>query len=167
MIRANDFYAENITFQNTAGNIMKIAISKARSILFFKRAEIKSLRNGYITASSTTESQKYGYVLIDSTLKKGTAAAQSVYLGRPWRPHSAVTFLYTKMDDHIKAEGWHNWDNRHNERTARYKEFRSTGAGSDVANRVKWSSILTKNEASQITVQAVLGGADGWNPEKR
>lgn len=70
------------------------------------------------------------------------------------------------MDDHIKAEGWHNWDNRDNERTARYKEYGSTGAGSNAANRVKWSSILTKNEASQITVQAVLSGTDGWNPEK-
>ena len=46
------------------------------------------------------------------------------------------------------------------------KEFGSTGAGSSPANRVKWSTILTQNEASQITVQAVLGGADGWNPER-
>ncbi|AVI41230.1 MULTISPECIES: pectinesterase family protein [Bacillus] len=211
MIRANDFYAENITFQNTAGRyagqavalyvsgdratFKQIRVLGYQDTLYatgtgrqyyencyiegtvdfifgsatavFKRAEIKSLGNGYITAASTTESQKYGYVLIDSTLQKGTAAAQSVYLGRPWRPHSAVTFLNTKMDHHIKAEGWHNWDNRDNERTARYKEYGSTGAGSNLTNRVKWSSILTKNEASQITVQAVLGGADGWNPEKR
>ncbi|MFJ5671552.1 pectinesterase family protein [Bacillus safensis] len=67
----------------------------------------------------------------------------------------------------MKAEGWHNWDNRDNERTAKYKEFGSTGAGSSPANRVKWSTILTQNEASQITVQAVLRRADGWNPEKR
>lgn len=211
MIRANDFYAENITFQNTAGRhagqAVALYVSGDRAVFkqirvlgyqdtlyatgtgrqyyencyiegtvdfifgsataVFKRAKIKSLGNGYITAASTTEAQRYGYVFMDSTLKKGTAAAQSVYLGRPWRPHSAVTFLHTKMDDHVKAEGWHNWDNRDNERTARYKEFGSTGAGSSAANRVKWSTILTQNEASQITVQAVLRGTDGWNPEKR
>lgn len=61
----------------------------------------------------------------------------------------------------VDHKGWHNWDNRDNERTARYKEYGSTGTGSNVANRVKWSNILTKNEASQITVQAVLGGTDG------
>ncbi|MBW3702250.1 pectinesterase family protein [Bacillus altitudinis] len=211
MIRANHFYAENITFQNTAGRnagqAVALYVSGDRAVFkhvrvlgyqdtlyatgtgrqyyedcyiegtvdfifgsataVFKRAEIKSLGNGYITAASTTEAQKYGYVFIDSTLNKGTAASQSVYLGRPWRPHSAVTFLQTKMDEHIKAEGWHNWDNKDNERTARYQEYGSTGAGSHLANRVKWSTILTKNEASQITVQSVLSGSDGWNPENR
>ena len=68
----------------------------------FKRAEIKSLGNGYITAASTTEAQKYGYVFIDSMLNKGTSASQSVYLGRPWRPHSAVTFLQTKWMNILK-----------------------------------------------------------------
>ncbi|OLP66196.1 Pectinesterase A precursor [Bacillus pumilus] len=211
MIRANDFYAENMTFQNTAGReagqAVALYVSGDRAIFkrvrvlgyqdtlyatgtgrqyyencyiegtvdfifgsataVFKKAEIKSLGNGYITAASTSETQKYGYVFIDSTLKKGTAGTQSVYLGRPWRPHSAVTFLHTKMEDHIKSVGWHNWNNPDNERTARYKEYGSTGAGSSVINRVKWSNILTKNEANQITVQAVLGGTDGWNPEKR
>ena len=211
MIRANHFYAENITFQNTAGRhagqAVALYVSGDRAIFkqirvlgfqdtlyatgtgrqyyencyiegtvdfifgsataVFKKAEIKSLGNGYITAASTTESQRFGYVFIDSTLQKGTAGTQSVYLGRPWRPHSAVTFLHTKMEHHIKAEGWHNWDNRDHERTARYKEYGSIGAGSSVKDRVKWSTILTKNEASQITVQAVLRGTDGWNPEKR
>ncbi|WP_353855566.1 hypothetical protein [Bacillus sp. Bos-x628] len=58
----------------------------------FKNAEIKSLGDGYITAAFTTETQKFGYVFIDSTLKKETASTQSVYLGQPCRPHSAVTF---------------------------------------------------------------------------
>ncbi|MEI4790446.1 hypothetical protein WAX46_09135 [Bacillus sp. FJAT-53060] len=35
-----------------------------------------------------------------------------------------------------------------------------------MTNRLKWSTILTKNEASQITVQAVLGETDGWNQKK-
>ncbi|MFS0656249.1 pectinesterase family protein [Bacillus sp. 179-C3.3 HS] len=211
MIRADHFYAKNITFQNTAGRdagqAVALYVSGDRAMFeqvrvlgyqdtlyatgtgrqyykncyiegtvdfifgsataVFKNAKIKSLGNGYITAASTTESQKFGYVFIDSTLERGTANPQSVYLGRPWRPHAAVTFLYTKMDDHIKAEGWHHWNNPENEKTARYQEYGSSGAGSSVTNRVTWSTILTRSEASQITVQSVLGGFDGWNPEKR
>ncbi|MGE6629796.1 pectinesterase family protein [Bacillus sp. NPDC077027] len=132
----------------------------------FKQSEIKSIGNGYITAASTTNTQKYGYVFIESKLTKGDIASHSVYLGRPWRPHSAVIFLHTDMGQHIKPEGWHNWNNPENEKTARYSEFGSKGPGSNISQRVRWAKILTNHEANNITVQSVLSGNDGWNPEK-
>ncbi|WP_353855567.1 pectinesterase family protein [Bacillus sp. Bos-x628] len=52
------------------------------------------------------------------------------------------------MDDHIKLEGWHNWNHPDHERTARYREYGSTGTGSNVTKRVKWSTILSKSEAN-------------------
>jgi lysophospholipase L1-like esterase len=50
----------------------------------------------------------------------------------------------------------------HNELTARCSEYQSTGPGANPAARVKWAKQLTDEEARAITVEKVLGGADGW-----
>lgn len=52
----------------------------------------------------------------------------------------------------------------HNELTARCSEYQSTGPGANPAARVKWAKQLTDEEARAITVEKVLGGADGWRP---
>ena len=65
--------------------------------------------NGYITAASTPEGVKFGYVFIDCKLTSD-AEPKSVYLGRPWRDFARTVFINTWMGDHIKDEGWHNWN---------------------------------------------------------
>ena len=77
-----------------------------------------------------------------------------------------MTFLDCEMGDHIKPNGWNNWRNPENEKTARYAEYNSSGPGAAPSKRVAWSHQLTKEEAEKITVEAVLGGSDGWKPEK-
>ncbi len=59
---------------------------------------------------------------------KLTAARELIkfYLGRPWRPYAATVFINCEMGKHIRPEGWHNWGNSENEKTARYAEFGST-----------------------------------------
>jgi pectinesterase len=87
-----------------------------------------------------------------------------IYLGRPWRAYSAVTFLETEMSEAVRPEGWHNWNFPEREKTSRYAEYGSTGAGARAAARVAWARRLTKAEVKNITPEKVLAGQDGWNP---
>lgn len=57
------------------------------STAVFNRCHIHSKRDGYVTAPSTDEGQKYGYVFYDCKLT-ADANVKNVYLSRPWRPCS-------------------------------------------------------------------------------
>jgi len=134
----------------------------------FNKCEIVSLDrqsevNGYITAASTPKEQEYGYVFLNCRLM-GDMEPRTVYLGRPWRDYANVAFINCWMDKHIKEEGWHNWNREEREKTARYFEYNSMGPGGITGKRVKWSRILTPEEAKKYTIENVLAENDGWNP---
>src|SRR5690606_39080110 len=107
---------------------------------------IHSLKDSYITAASTPVGKPFGYVFLDCRLTADTAA-RKVYLGRPWRPYAKTVFIDTYMEKHIRLEGWDNWRNPENEKTAFYAEYHSTGPGANVKDRVKWSRQLRKKES--------------------
>jgi pectinesterase len=119
--------------------------------------------NGFITAASTPEGEAFGYVFIDCMLKSN-AASESVYLGRPWRDFAKTVFINTFMDEHIKSEGWHNWDKKNAEKSAYYAEYNSHGPGGKMDKRVKWAKILTEEESKEYTIENVLKGNDNWKP---
>ncbi|PAD32909.1 pectinesterase family protein [Paenibacillus sp. 7523-1] len=120
--------------------------------------------NGWITAASTPEDVRHGYVFIDCTLTSN-APPQSIYLGRPWRNHAKVCFLNCWMGAHVKMEGWHNWNKPDAETTVVYAEFNSKGPGAASAEeRVSWAKRLTEEEASEYTAAHILSGVDGWLP---
>lgn len=132
------------------------------STAFFEGCTLHSLRNGYLTAASTPQESKYGYVFFRCKLTAApSVSSSSVYLGRPWRPHANVVFLHSNIGAHIRAEGWHNWSKAENERTAKYAEYKSTGEGYKKGARVQWSKELTEVEASEYTKEKVLGN---WSP---
>lgn len=130
----------------------------------FDRCHIHARADGYITAASTGETTRFGYVFLDCRITAGADVVNGVYLGRPWRPFAAVAFLRCELPAPIRAEGWHNWDKLESEKTARYSEYRSTGPGANATARVPWSRQLTDEEARAYTVRNVLGGDDGWDP---
>lgn len=130
---------------------------------FFARCHIHCLGDGYITAASTPDSQPWGFVFAHCRITGETPEVRT-YLGRPWRAHASAVFLNTEMSGVVRPVGWHNWNKPDAERTSRYAEFNSSGAGANPAARVPWARPLTAAEAGAITVERVLGGADGWNP---
>jgi len=148
----------------------------------FDRCEIHSKSGGFVTAASTPQDHPYGFVFLNCRLTgeptswsnpwpdpdspSGRAGTPKAFLGRPWRPYASVTFLNCEMGDHIQPEGWNNWGKSENETTARYAEYNSTGPGANPESRVAWSRQLTQEEADKITVEAVLAGPDGWNPNE-
>jgi pectinesterase len=130
---------------------------------FFERCHIHSRGDGYITAASTPDNQPFGFVFSHCKIT-GESPTIKTYLGRPWRAYSSVIYLDTEMSAVARPAGWHNWNFPEREKTARYAEFNSTGQGADQHNRAAWSRQLSKAEANAITLEKVLGGADGWNP---
>jgi len=92
--------------------------------------------------------------------------ANRVYLGRPWRHNAATVWLRCEMGGHLRPEGWQNWNNPENEKTARYAEYRSSGPGANPGARVSWSRQLTRSEARRYTVERVFARHDGWDPVK-
>lgn len=217
-VDADDFSAENVTFENTAGEVGQAVALKTTgdravfrncrllgwqdtlcaddgrqyfvdcylegrvdflfggATVVFDRCTIKSKNGGYVTAARTKPETKYGYVFLDCKLISDDK--QPTYLGRPWQWDrgrvASVTFIRTAMGEHIRPEGWNQWDRPNNpnttpEKNTRYAEFASTdlpGKPLDVSQRVAWSKQLTEDEAQQFTVENVLGGADHWNPKK-
>lgn len=81
----------------------------------------------YITAASTPPDQS-GY-LFAQCIVQGNCPAGSVYLGRPWRRDAAVFWLDCTLSEEIAPDGWDDWQNPANRRTARFGEFGSRGPG--------------------------------------
>jgi pectinesterase len=147
----------------------------------FDHCEIHSRNGGHVTAASTPQDHPFGFVFLNckltgdaiawdpATTDPATTQKARVTpiadLGRPWRPYGAVTFLNCEMGSHINPKGWNNWGKAENEKTARYAEYNSTGAGANPDKRLPWSKQLTKDEADKITVESVLGGNDQWKPQ--
>ncbi len=151
-------YFENCYIEGTTDFIFGPATA------YFKDCTIHSKRNSYITAASTPDDVRVGYVFNNCKL---TAAPgiDKVYLGRPWRPYAHTAFINCEMGSHIVAEGWNNWRNPANEKTARYCEYHSTGAGASPATRVGWSRQLTDSEAKQLLdLTYVFTQHSTWTP---
>ena len=133
------------------------------STALFEDCIIHSKRNSYVTAASTPKEAKYGYVFKHCKLT-AEPGVDKVYLGRPWRPYAYTLFIECELGKHIVPAGWHNWGKQSNEETARYMEYKNTGEGANVSERVAWSKQLTKKEAEAVTVDAIFSTQSNWNP---
>lgn len=133
------------------------------STALFEDCIIHSKRNSYVTAASTPKEAKYGYVFKHCKVT-AEPGVDKVYLGRPWRPYAYTLFIECELGKHIVPAGWHNWGKQSNEETARYMEYKNTGEGANVSERVAWSKQLTKKEAEAVTVDAIFSTQSNWNP---
>ena len=206
-IYAPDFYAENITFENSSGPVGQAVacfVSADRayfkncrflgsqdtlytygkncrqyyedcyiegtvdfifgwSTAVFNRCHIHSKSGGYVTAPSTDQGQKYGYVFYDCRLTADDGV-RDVSLSRPWRPYAQAVFIRCNLGKHISPAGWNNWGNKEAEKTAFYAEYESTGEGANPKARVPYSHQLKNLKGYEM--ETVLAGDDGWNPVK-
>ncbi|MCW3106868.1 MAG: Pectinesterase, partial [Segetibacter sp.] len=130
----------------------------------FDNCEIYCKKGGsYITAASTPDSVKYGYVFLNCRITGDTPPA-SFDLGRPWRPFAKVVYINCKLGNHIKPGGWNNWRKESNEKTAYFAEYQNKGEGAKPMERVSWSHQLTGEEAKQYTLANIF---NGWKPLAR
>jgi len=122
----------------------------------FENCEIHSRGDGYITAQSRTATDLPNGFVFSNCRLTGENTSKGVFLGRPWRPYARVVFLNCEMDSHIRPEGWDNWQDPNNEKTAWFGEFGSTGPGARSSSRAPWSRQLTSGEASQFRPEVFL-----------
>ena len=204
-IDADDFTAENLTFENSAGPVGQalairvdgdraafrncrflgwqdtILLNRGRQYFencyiaghvdfifgaataWFEQCEIHALRDGYLTAASTPVDVPFGFVF--SNCKITGEPDVKTFLGRPWRIYASTIYLNCEMSDVVRPVGWNDWKKPEAHTTARYAEFNSTGPGANPANRPGWTQQLKKTDAQKITMEKVLGGADGWDPD--
>ncbi len=134
------------------------------STVWFEGCSIFCKRNSYITAASTPQNIKYGYILNNCKIMLADSVTEE-YLGRSWRSYAMTLYMNCQLPKGIRPVGWDNWRNAENEKTARYMEFNNIGEGADTSGRT-WSKVLTKKEAAEYTVENVLKGFDNWNPTK-
>lgn len=127
---------------------------------WFENCHIHSKKNSHVTAASTPQDHPYGFVFNNCTLT-GDSTLHMVSLGRPWRPYAWVVYMHCYVGQHIKAEGWSNWNQTESYKTARYAEFESYGPGASANGRVNWSRQLTAADAGRITLPNVF---PGWDP---
>lgn len=121
---------------------------------------LRSKKNSHVTAASTPAEHAFGFVFRKCKLVADTGLYK-VSLGRPWRPYASVAYIECSLGKHIMPQGWDNWKNPANEKTARYAEYRNYGPGADTAARVPWSHQLTDEDVKAYTTQNILRN---WNP---
>lgn len=114
----------------------------------FRRCEIRSKADSYITAASTCRGQRVGLVFVDCRLTAGEGVTRC-YLGRPWREYAQTLFIDCHLGAHIRPEGWHDWGKPGAHKTAFYAEYGSTGPGAAPGKRVGWARRLTAREARE------------------
>lgn len=123
----------------------------------FRNCIIHSKKNSYITAASTPERVRYGYVFLKCKLTYKEDITD-VYLGRPWRKYAHTVFIQCDLGDKINPKGWREWSNKENPGTTYYAEYQCSGAGANRKERVEWSYELTKEEVAQYTIDNIFSG---------
>ena len=130
------------------------------SIVLFDGCAIHCKADSYITAASTTERNKYGYVFRDCRVTAADGVTK-VYLGRPWKSTARTVWLRCEFPAAIRPEGWHNWRDPARERTSFYAEWRCGGPGADRSRRVAWSHELSDDEAADYTPEHIFAKKTG------
>ncbi len=127
-----------------------------------------------ITAPAT--SSDWGYVFSNCTID-GAAEQDGAYsLGRPWQGSPRAVYINTTMKIIPAASGWSDMGVVP-ALFAEYNSHTESGAPVDCSNRktsfsvsgqnmaVSYNPVLTAEEAAKFTVENVLAGDDGWQPQ--
>ncbi|XP_045823674.1 probable pectinesterase/pectinesterase inhibitor 51 [Trifolium pratense] len=136
-----------------------------------RQARPKKGENNAITAHGRTDpAQSTGFVF-HNCLVNGTEKYMELYydkpnvhknyLGRPWKEYSRTVFINSYLEALITPQGWLPWSADVGLNTLYYGEFGNTGPGSNLTNRVSWSSQVPAEHVSTYSVQGFLQG-DDW-----
>lgn len=134
-------------------------------ISYFKNPTLSSTAQGYITAQGRTAAGSPGaYVFDNANLTlAGTAKANSMFLGRPWRSYSTVVFKNSDFGNAVDLRGWSNWqESDPRTGTVYYAEYNNRGASAWNNQRADFSRQIGKDEAGvRWSVKGTLG-SDDW-----
>lgn len=131
--------------------------------VLLEHCQIHCKSSGFITAQQRTQAtDTTGYVFLRCTITGSGSSTPYAYLGRPWGSYARVVYAYTYMDACIKPEGWNNWDNPDNEKSAEYYEYRCYGPGSGTSKRVTWAKQMKDEEIGQFISLSFVDVQSNW-----
>lgn len=154
-------YYHNCTIEGSIDFIFGSATAYFKECTLVSRDEYRTPNQNippirsYVTAASTPEGQKYGYVFADCTFTSD-CPAESCYLGRPWREYAKVVLIRCKIGPHIKPEGWHDWGKEKSHDTALFAEYESCYEGREVDVERGMRRHLSSDEISEYEIEKVM-----------
>jgi pectin methylesterase-like acyl-CoA thioesterase len=126
--------------------------------------------NNAVTAHGRTDpAQTTGFVfqncLINGTedymaLYHSKPKVHKNYLGRPWKEYSRTVFINSILEELITPQGWMPWNGDFALKTLYYGEFENSGAGSDLSQRVSWSSKIPAEHVVSYSVENFIQGGE-------
>ncbi len=129
-----------------------------RNVVVFDNCIININRNvGTLTAASTDESSKFGYVFLNCKITYNKIGFDnnpitSFYLGRPWQNSPRTVFIRCEEPDALNPQGWLTW----NVNPGLYAEYKCFGIGSDYSKRLNISRQLTDGEAKEYNIKNIF-----------
>jgi len=60
------------------------------------------------------------------------------------------------MGSFVNPEGWHFWSKNEDVNRVKFVEYNNFGPGADVRQRVAWSQLLSKKEASRYNKENIF-----------
>ncbi|XP_039121968.1 pectinesterase 2-like [Dioscorea cayenensis subsp. rotundata] len=120
-----------------------------------------------ITAQGRLDPNQNTGIVIHSCNIRGTSelwrARKTVksYLGRPWMKYSRTVYLKNYMESIINPSGWLQFIGNNYLDTLYYVEYKNTGAGSRLSQRVKWPGFhiaVLPSQVAQFTVTNFISG---------
>ncbi|EOA30177.1 hypothetical protein CARUB_v10013297mg [Capsella rubella] len=113
------------------------------------------------------QNQNSGLSIQRCTISANGNVTAPTYLGRPWKEFSTTVIMQSVIGPIVKPAGWMSWVSGVDPPASiLYGEYKNSGPGSDVTNRVKWAGykpVMSDAEAARFTVANFLRGAD-WLP---
>lgn len=157
--------------------------------------EINRPSGGYIVAPSHSADVQWGYVFQNNVIRPGkvmkdgkptgeTMNVTDIWLGRPWHNEPKTVFINTQSFVNIPAKGWYNTMGGLPALWAEYNTTDAKGQPMDLSQRETYyyywkddaktqkaekfgvKNTLTAEEAAQYTLKNVVGGTDGWQPDR-
>lgn len=133
-----------------------------------------------IAAPATEDTQEWGYVFNDCTIKPETDNPTQLKgndwtLARPWQKSPACTYLNTKMETLPRNYGWNRMST---DLILRFHEYRSTDADGNLLSLGTRSlaacspapgsdeCILNADQANRYTIRNAMGGTDAFEPNE-
>ena len=129
--------------------------------------------NNAVTAHGRTDpAQATGFVfqncIINGTeeymaLYKSKPQVHKNYLGRLWKEYSRTVFVNCNLEALVTPEGWMPWSGDFALKTLYYGEAGNSGPGSNLNQRVKWSSQIPAEHIYTYSVENFIQGNE-WIP---
>jgi pectinesterase len=120
----------------------------------FNDCLIVSKDGGYVAAPATPKEQEYGLTFINCRFQG--QGSENTYLARPWRDYGMASFLNCTYQEHVRKEGFNEWDGTERDKTCRFYEYNCRYADSSPYARVGFARTLTEKEAEQYQIATIF-----------